>query len=167
MDHSFTSNFGQTHIIHQPPSKLSELLSYRFLHPHAPALAKSESTSRLPQNHTMHTIMQDYAVMHYARASPRSFDCGGGDGFIGTQTHLPQNLVSPRISDTFFIFVMLENAKIVYVWRKKILKNQISRGAVSVGFQKSEVLVLTPVPPSPTPLPLCSISGGALRPLQH
>ena len=42
------------------------------------------------------------------RASPRSFDWGGG-GFIGTQTHLPPDLVSPDFGH--FISKMLENAK--------------------------------------------------------
>ena len=52
-------------------------------------------------------------------ASPRSFNRGGGGvGFIGTHTHL-----SPKFSFSsdfgHFILKMLENAKKIYVLRKK------------------------------------------------
>ena len=45
--------------------------------------------------------------------------CWGGGGFIGTQIHLSQNLVSPRISATL---LMVENAKFSSGSRKKMLK---------------------------------------------
>ena len=43
---------------------------------------------------------------------------GGGDGFIGIQTHLPQKI---SFSSDFghFILKMVENAKLSYVSRKK------------------------------------------------
>ena len=53
-------------------------------------------------------------------ASPRSFDWGGGVGFIGTQTHLPPTF--SFFSDfSYFIFLKLENANLSYVSGKKIL----------------------------------------------
>ena len=46
---------------------------------------------------------------------------GGGDGFMGTQTHLPPKL---SFSSNFghFILKILEDVKFAYVSRKKILK---------------------------------------------
>ena len=65
-------------------------------------------------------------ICHSARASPRSFVWGGGDGFIGTQTHL-----SPKFSffSDFghFILKIVENAKLLHMSRKKMLQYPVSQ----------------------------------------
>ena len=55
---------------------------------------------------------------------------GGGDGFIGTQTHLPPKFSFSSDFD-HLILNMVENAKLSYVSRKKMLKYHNFWGDVS------------------------------------
>ena len=74
------------------------------------------------------------------KVSPRSFVWG--DGFIGTQpAHLPPKF---SVSSDFghFILNMLENAKLLYVSRKKILKSDVPRQFFDCGGR-------VPRPPPP------------------
>ena len=51
-----------------------------------------------------------YPYFSHARASPRNFDWGGGDGCIDTQTHLPPKFCLSSYFG-YIILKMQENAK--------------------------------------------------------
>ena len=86
----------------------------------APPLIGILKVSKLPLNYCGRNTTEDifWGGLTQGRRHEVLF---WGDGFIGTQTHLPQNI---SFSSDFghFILKMVENAKFSYVSRKKVKK---------------------------------------------
>ena len=88
---------------------------------------------------------------HLPRASPRSFV--RGNGFIGTQTHLPNNLASLRNSATLFWKCWKIQTNICFKKKYTGISKFMWGGGRPRGFQKCGVLTpATPLLPSAIPL---------------